>query len=58
MTGQAHKITSADGCELLEKILAPALQSEQLHFDFTRLPVILAAYSVFLKSWPIRRTGR
>src|SRR5690349_24536773 len=38
--------------ELLEKTLAPVLPSEQLDFEFTRLPVILAAYSVFLKSWP------
>jgi hypothetical protein len=40
------------GGELLEKTLAPVLPSEQLDFEFTRLPVILAAYSVFLKSWP------
>jgi hypothetical protein len=37
------------GGELLEKTLAPVLPSEQLDFEFTRLPVILAAYSVFLK---------
>jgi hypothetical protein len=36
----------------LEKALAPVLPSEQLDFEFTRLPVILAAYSVFLKSRP------
>jgi hypothetical protein len=40
------------GGELSEKTLAPVLPSEQLDFEFTRLPVILAAYSVFLKSWP------
>jgi hypothetical protein len=40
------------GGELLEKTLASVLPSEQLDFEFTRLPVILAAYSVFLKSWP------
>jgi len=40
------------GGELLENTLAPVLPSEQLDFEFTRLPVILAAYSVFLKSWP------
>ena len=40
------------GGELLEKTLAPVLPSEQLDFELTRLPVILAAYSVFLKSWP------
>jgi len=40
------------GGELLEKTLAPVLPSEQLDFEFTRLPVILAAYSAFLKSWP------
>ena len=40
------------GGELLEKTLAPVLPSEQLDFEFTRLPVILAAYSVFLRSWP------
>jgi hypothetical protein len=41
------------GGELLEKTLAPVLRSEQLDFEFTRLPVILAAYSVFLKGgWP------
>ena len=40
------------GGELLEKTLAPVLPSEQLDFEFTRLPVILAAYSVFLKGWP------
>jgi hypothetical protein len=40
------------GGELLEKTLAPVLPSDQLDFEFTRLPVILAAYSVFLKSWP------
>ena len=40
------------GGELLEKTLAPVLPSEQLDFEFTRLPVILAAYSVFLKEWP------
>ena len=40
------------GGELLEKTLAPVLPSEQLDFEFTRLPVILAAFSVFLKSWP------
>jgi hypothetical protein len=40
------------GGELLEKTLAPVLPSEQLDFEFTRLPVILAAYSIFLKSWP------
>jgi hypothetical protein len=38
------------GGELLEQTLAPVLPSEQLDFEFTRLPVILAAYSVFLKS--------
>jgi hypothetical protein len=36
----------------LEKTLAPVLPSEQLDFELTRLPVILSAYSVFLKSWP------
>src|ERR1700761_9055162 len=40
------------GGELLEKALAPVLPSEQLDFELTRLPVILSAYSVFLKSWP------
>jgi hypothetical protein len=40
------------GGELLEKALAPVLPSEQLDFELTRLPVILAAYSIFLKSWP------
>lgn len=40
------------GGELLEKTLAPVLPSEQLDFEFTRLPVILAAYSIFLKGWP------
>ena len=40
------------GGELLEKTLAPVLPSEQLDFEFTRLPVVLAAYSVFLKEWP------
>src|ERR1700758_3244976 len=40
------------GGELLEKTLSPVLPSEQLDFEFTRLPVILAAYSVFLKGWP------
>src|ERR1700740_484833 len=40
------------GGELLEKTLAPGVPSEQLDFEFTRLPVILSAYSVFLKSWP------
>jgi hypothetical protein len=40
------------GGELLEKTLAPVLPSEQLDFEFTRLPVVLAAYSVFLKGWP------
>jgi len=40
------------GGELLEKTLAPVLPSEQLDFEFTRLPVILAAFSVFLNSWP------
>ena len=40
------------GGELLEKTLAPVLPSEQLDFELTRLPVILSAYSVFLKSWP------
>jgi hypothetical protein len=40
------------GGELLEKTLAPVLPSEQLDFEFTRLPVVLAAYSVFLRSWP------
>src|SRR6201997_1152597 len=40
------------GGELLEKTLVPVLPSEQLDFEFTRLPVILAAYSVFLKGWP------
>ncbi len=40
------------GGELLENTLAPVLPSEQLDFEFTRLPVILAAFSVFLKSWP------
>ena len=39
------------GGELLEKTLAPVLPSKQLDFEFTRLPVILAAFSVFLKSW-------
>src|SRR6185437_3279876 len=40
------------GGELLEHALAPVLPSEQLDFELTRLPVILSAYSVFLKSWP------
>ncbi len=40
------------GGELLEKTLAPVLPSEQLDFEFTRLPATLAAYSVFLKGWP------
>ena len=40
------------GGQLLEKTLAPVLPSEQLDFEFTRLPVVLAAYSVFLKEWP------
>src|SRR6201997_5683101 len=40
------------GGELLEKTLAPVLPSEQLDFELTRLPVILSAYSVFLKAWP------
>ena len=40
------------GGDLLEKTLAPVLPSEQLDFEFTRLPVVLSAYSVFLKSWP------
>jgi hypothetical protein len=40
------------GGELLEKTLAPVLPSEQLDFELTRLPVVLAAYSVFLTSWP------
>jgi hypothetical protein len=40
------------GGELLENTLAPVLPSEQLDFEFTRLPVVLAAYSVFLKAWP------
>ena len=40
------------GGELLEEALAPVLPSEQLDFELTRLPVILSAYSVFLKSWP------
>lgn len=40
------------GGELLEKTLAPVLPSEQLDFEFTRLPVVLAAYAVFLKAWP------
>src|SRR6201987_3322882 len=40
------------GGELLENTLVPVLPSEQLDFEFTRLPVILAAYSVFLKGWP------
>jgi hypothetical protein len=40
------------GGELLEKTLAPVLPSEQLDFEFTRLPLILAAYSIFLKEWP------
>src|SRR6201993_3061404 len=40
------------GGELLEKTLAPVLPSEQLDFELTRLPVILSAYSVFLKGWP------
>jgi hypothetical protein len=31
---------------------APVLPSEQFDFEFTRLPVILAAYSVFLKGRP------
>src|SRR5690348_4471305 len=40
------------GGELLEKAVAPVLPAEQLDFELTRLPVILSAYSVFLKSWP------
>src|SRR6201993_4536676 len=40
------------GGEVLEKTLAPVLPSEQLDFALTRLPVILSAYSVFLRSWP------
>src|SRR5512142_1629631 len=40
------------GGELLEKTLAPVLPSEQLDFEFTRLPVVLVAYSVFLKESP------
>jgi hypothetical protein len=40
------------GGDLLEKTLAPILPSEQLDFEFARLPVVLAAYAVFLKSWP------
>jgi hypothetical protein len=40
------------GGELLEKTLAPVLPSEQLDFELTRLPVVLAANSVFLRSWP------
>ena len=40
------------GGELLEETLAPVLPLEQLDFELTRLPVILSAYSVFLKSWP------
>ena len=40
------------GGELLEKNLAPVLPSERLDFELIRLPVILSAYSVFLKSWP------
>ncbi len=40
------------GGELLEQTLASVLPSEQLDFEFTRLPVVLSAYSVFLKSWP------
>jgi hypothetical protein len=31
---------------------APVLPSEQLDFELTRLPVVLAANSVFLRSWP------
>src|SRR5579863_1893933 len=33
------------GGDLLEKTLAPVLPSEQLDFEFARLPVILAAYA-------------
>src|ERR1700746_797320 len=40
------------GGELLENTLASVLPSEQLDFEFTRLPAILAGYSVFLKTWP------
>ena len=40
------------GGERLEKTLASVLPSEQLDFEFTRLPVILAAFAVFLKGWP------
>jgi hypothetical protein len=40
------------GGDVLEKALAPILPSEQLDFEFTRLPVVLAAYAVFLKGWP------
>jgi hypothetical protein len=40
------------GGELLEKTLAPVLPSGQLDFEFTRLPVVLAAYAVFLKGQP------
>ena len=40
------------GGEILEKALASILPSQQLDFEFTRLPVVLAAYAVFLKGWP------
>ncbi len=40
------------GGDILEKVLAPILPSERLDFEFTRLPVALAAYAVFLKAWP------
>lgn len=40
------------GGDILEKALAPILPSEQRDFEFIRLPVVLAAYAVFLKSWP------
>jgi hypothetical protein len=40
------------GGETLEKSLTPVLPAGQLDFEFTRLPVVLAAYAVFLKGWP------
>lgn len=40
------------GGEALEKSLTPVLPAGQLDFEFTRLPVVLAAYAVFLKGWP------
>ena len=40
------------GGDVLEKALSPILPSEQLDFEFTRLPVVLAAYAVFMKGWP------